>query len=45
MRGDLGSSIISNKMVIEEFGLTIGPTVELILGAMRAARPDQVRIA
>src|SRR6188768_3403698 len=33
LRGDLGRSIISNKMVIEEIGLTIGPTVELMLGA------------
>src|ERR1043166_7774311 len=31
MRGDLGRSIISNKMVIEELGHTIGPTVELML--------------
>jgi ABC-type dipeptide/oligopeptide/nickel transport system permease component len=26
MRGDLGRSIISNKKVIEELALTIGPT-------------------
>ena len=39
LRGDLGRSIISNKMVIEELGLTIGPTVELMLGAMLIAVP------
>src|ERR1044072_28638 len=39
LRGDLGRSIISNKMVIEELGLTIGPTVELMLGAMLLAIP------
>jgi len=39
MRGDLGRSIISNKKVIEELALTIGPTVELMLGAMIIAVP------
>jgi len=39
LRGDLGRSIISNKMVVEELGLTIGPTVELMLGAMLIAIP------
>ena len=39
MRGDLGRSIISNKMVSEELALTIGPTVELMLGAMLIAVP------
>src|SRR5204863_435540 len=39
LRGDLGRSIISNKMVIEELGLTIGPTLELMLGAMLIAVP------
>src|SRR5215470_5965300 len=39
LRGDLGRSIISNKMVSEELGLTIGPTVELMLGAMLIAIP------
>ena len=39
LRGDLGRSIISNKMVIEELALTIGPTVELMLGAMLIAVP------
>ena len=37
--GDLGRSIISNKMVIEELAHTIGPTVELMLGAMLLAVP------
>jgi ABC-type dipeptide/oligopeptide/nickel transport system permease component len=39
LRGDLGRSIISNKMVSEELGLTIGPTVELMIGAMLIAIP------
>ena len=39
MRGDLGRSIISNKKVIEELALTIGPTIELMLGAMLFAVP------
>jgi len=39
LRGDLGRSIISNKMVSEELGLTIGPTVELMVGAMLIAVP------
>jgi ABC-type dipeptide/oligopeptide/nickel transport system permease component len=39
MRGDLGRSIISNKRVIEELALTIGPTVELMVGAMLMAVP------
>ena len=34
LQGDLGRSIISNKMVSEELALTIGPTVELMLGGM-----------
>jgi ABC-type dipeptide/oligopeptide/nickel transport system permease component len=40
LRGDLGRSIISNKMVTEELGLTIGPTVELMLGGMLIAVPS-----
>src|SRR5690242_4333260 len=40
MRGDLGRSIISNKMVIEELGLTIGPTIELMVGGMLIAVPS-----
>jgi ABC-type dipeptide/oligopeptide/nickel transport system permease component len=39
LRGDLGRSIISNKMVSEELAMTIGPTVELMLGAMLLAVP------
>src|ERR1700741_2968230 len=39
MRGDLGRSIISNRMVSEELAMTIGPTVELMLGAMLIAVP------
>src|SRR5438067_6229357 len=39
LRGDLGRSIISNKMVTEELGMTIGPTVELMLGGMLIAVP------
>ena len=38
-QGDLGRSIISNKMVVEELGHTIGPTVELMVGAMLLAVP------
>ena len=38
-QGDLGRSIISNKRVIEELASTIGPTVELMLGAMLIAVP------
>ncbi|MBM3643290.1 MAG: ABC transporter permease [Alphaproteobacteria bacterium] len=39
LRGDLGRSIISNKMVSEELAHTIGPTVELMLGGMLFAVP------
>lgn len=38
-RGDLGRSIISNKAVIEELADTVGPTFELMLGAMLMAVP------
>jgi ABC-type dipeptide/oligopeptide/nickel transport system permease component len=38
-QGDLGRSIISNKMVSEELANTIGPTVELVVGAMLLAVP------
>jgi len=38
-RGDLGRSIISNKSVIEELEATIGPTTELMVGAMLLAVP------
>src|SRR6266850_1175900 len=34
LRGDLGRSIISNRMVSEELAMTIGPTVELMLIAV-----------
>ena len=37
--GDLGRSIISNKSVGEELAETIGPTVELMVGAMLLAVP------
>src|SRR5260221_429328 len=37
LHGDLGRSIISNKMVTEELALTVGPTVELMLGGMLIA--------
>lgn len=39
LQGDLGRSIISNKMVSEEIASTIGPTVELMLGGMLIAIP------
>src|SRR6185295_9923982 len=39
LQADLGRSIISNKLVVEELGLTIGPTVELMLAAMLLAVP------
>ena len=39
VQGDLGRSIISNKKVIEELANTVGPTIELMLGAMLIAVP------
>jgi glutathione transport system permease protein len=39
LRADLGRSIISNKPVSEELEETIGPTVELMVGAMVLAVP------
>ena len=39
LRGDLGRSIISTRWSSEELALTIGPTVELMLGAMLIAVP------
>src|SRR5262249_39825003 len=39
VQGDLGRSIISNKMVSEELANTIGPTIELMVGAMLLAVP------
>ena len=38
-QGDLGRSIISNKSVMEELQATVGPTTELMLGAMLLAVP------
>lgn len=38
-QGDLGRSIISNKSVMEELQATVGPTAELMLGAMVLAVP------
>jgi len=38
-QGDLGRSIISNKSVMEELQATVGPTTELMLGAMVLAVP------
>jgi glutathione transport system permease protein len=37
--GDLGRSIISNKMVIEEIASTMGPTLELMFAGMLFAIP------
>ena len=47
LRGDLGRSIISNRMVSEELAMTIGPTVELMLGgdADRGAERPRARHA
>jgi len=39
MHGDLGRSIISNKMVIEEIAATMGPTLELMIAGMLFAIP------
>jgi ABC-type dipeptide/oligopeptide/nickel transport system permease component len=39
LQGDLGRSIISNKEVSEELAQTIGPTVELMVGALAMAIP------
>ncbi len=38
-RGDLGRSIISNRMVIDELASTIGPTMELMIGALLIGIP------
>ncbi len=38
-QGDLGRSIISNKSVLEELTATVGPTTELMVGAMLLAVP------
>jgi ABC-type dipeptide/oligopeptide/nickel transport system permease component len=42
LHGDLGRSIISNKRVSEELALTVGPTIELMLGAMLIAVPSGI---
>jgi ABC-type dipeptide/oligopeptide/nickel transport system permease component len=39
LHGDLGRSIISNKMVIEEIASTMGPTLELMISGMLFAIP------
>jgi glutathione transport system permease protein len=39
IHGDLGRSIISNKMVIEEIAATMGPTLELMIAGMLFAIP------
>ena len=39
LQGDLGRSLLSNKLVSEELAETIGPTVELMLGSMLLAAP------
>jgi ABC-type dipeptide/oligopeptide/nickel transport system permease component len=44
LHGDLGRSIISNKMVSEELASTIGPTVELMLGSMLLAVPTGIAL-
>jgi glutathione transport system permease protein len=42
--GDLGRSIISNKVVTEELAQTMGPTVELMLGGMLLAVPSGIAV-
>jgi ABC-type dipeptide/oligopeptide/nickel transport system permease component len=44
LQGDLGRSIISNKQVSEELALTIGPSVELMIGAMLIAIPSGIAL-
>jgi glutathione transport system permease protein len=39
LHGDLGRSMLYNKLVSEELAETIGPTVELMLGSMLLAAP------
>ena len=39
LQGDLGRSLLSNKLVSEELAETIGPTVELMVGSMVLAAP------
>ena len=44
LHGDLGRSIISNKQVGEELAQTLGPSVELMLGAMLLAVPSGIAL-
>jgi glutathione transport system permease protein len=44
LHGDLGRSIISNKVVTEELAQTMGPTVELMLGGMLLAVPSGIAV-
>src|SRR5260370_27632520 len=44
LRGDLGRSIISNRMVSEELAMTISHTVLLMLGAMLIAVPSAMTL-
>ncbi len=39
LQGDLGRSLISNKLVTEELGATIGPTIELMVASLVWAVP------
>ena len=42
LHGDLGRSIISNKMVTEELAQTVGPSVELMFGSILLAIPSGI---
>jgi ABC-type dipeptide/oligopeptide/nickel transport system permease component len=44
LHGNLGRSIISNRMVIEELTNTIGPTVELMVAAMLIGVPTGIAL-
>ena len=44
VHGNLGRSIISNRMVIEELANTIGPTVELMVAAMLIGVPTGIAL-
>src|SRR5262245_38207285 len=44
LQGDLGRSIISNRMVREDLATTMGATVELMLGAMLIAVPTGIAL-
>jgi ABC-type dipeptide/oligopeptide/nickel transport system permease component len=44
LHGDLGRSIISNKVVTEELAQTMGPTVELMFGGMLLAVPSGIAL-